>query len=53
MGSTVLDSVSLGYQLIWNQLRQLSGVQLFVGVQHAARIDAVHLLNALDEVWSE
>ena len=53
MGSTVLDSVSLGYQLIWNQLRQLSGVQLFVGVQNAARIDAAHLLNALDEVWSE
>ena len=53
MGSTVLGSVSLGYQLIWNQLRQLSGVQLFVGAQNAARIDAVHLLSALDEVWSE
>lgn len=53
MGSTVLDSVSLGYQLIWNQLRQLSAIQLFVGVQNAARIDAAHLLSALDEVWSE
>ena len=42
MGATVLDSVSLGYQLIWNQLRQLSAIQLFVGGQNAARIDAAH-----------
>lgn len=53
MGSTVLGSVSLGYQLIWSQLRQLSAIQLFVGVQNAARIDAMHLLSALDEVWSD
>lgn len=53
MSSTVLGSVSLGYQLIWNQLRQLSGVQLFVGAQNATHIDAAHLLSALDEVWSE
>ena len=53
MGSTVLDSVSLSYQLIWSQLRQLSAFRLFVGVQNAARIDAKHLLSALDEVWSD
>ena len=53
MGSTVLGSVSLGYQLIWSQLRQLSAIQLFVGVQNAASIDAMHLLSALDEVWSD
>lgn len=53
MSFSVLGSVSLGYQLIWNQLRQLSGVQLFVGTQNATHIDALHLLSALDEVWSE
>jgi c-di-GMP phosphodiesterase len=53
MSSTVLGSVSLGYHLIWNSLRQLSGVQLFIGAQNAAHIDAPHLLSALDEVWSE
>lgn len=53
MSSTVLGSVSLGYQLIWNHLRQLSGVQLFIGAQNTTHIDATHLLSALDEVWSE
>ena len=53
MSHTILGNISLGYQLIWNQLRQLSGVQLFVGTQDGARVDAAHLLSALDEVWSE
>jgi len=52
MGSAVLGSVALGYQLVWDQLRQVSGVQLFVGTPNATRIDAVHLLSALDDIWS-
>lgn len=52
MAKTVLGSVSLGYQLLWNQLRQPSGVQLFVGADDAAPVDAPHLLSALDELWS-
>lgn len=52
MAKTVLGSVSLGYQLLWNQLRQPSGVQLFVGADDDAPVDAPHLLNALDELWS-
>lgn len=50
MASTILGSISLGYQPLWSQLRQLCGVQLFVGVD--AHIDALHLLEALDELWS-
>lgn len=53
MAHTVLDGVSLGYQLIWSQLRQLRGIQLFVGVDDATALDACHLLGALDDAWSE
>ncbi|MDO9166466.1 MAG: HDOD domain-containing protein [Rhodoferax sp.] len=52
MAKTVLGSISLGYQLLWNQLRQLGGVQLFVGADDTAPVDAPHLLSALDELWS-
>jgi hypothetical protein len=56
MPSSVLGSLSFGYQLFWNQLRQLNGVQLFVepvpGDGHAA-VDAPHLLHALRDAWSE
>lgn len=52
MAHTVLDDVSLGYQLLWNALRQVGGVQLFIGTQDATAVDAPHLLSALDEAWS-
>ncbi len=53
MAQTVLGQLSLGYQLLWNQLRQLCGVQLFVGTADTSSVDAPHLLSALDELWSE
>ena len=53
MAHTVLGSVSLGYQLLWNQLRQLCGVRLFIGANDTTSVDAPHLLSALDELWSE
>ena len=53
MSHTVLDSVALGYQLLWSRLRQLSGVQLFVGSDETKPVDAPHLLNAINELWSE
>ncbi len=53
MPHTVLDNVSLGYQLLWNQLRQLCGVQLFVGASDTDTVDANHLVSALGELWSE
>lgn len=53
MAHTVLGSVSLGYQLLWSQLRQLRGVQLFVGIDDMCPVDSQHFLSALAEVWSE
>ncbi len=53
MAHTVLGSVSLGYQLLWSQLRQLRGVQLFVGIDDTNPVDSQHFLSALDELWSE
>lgn len=53
MTTSVLGSVSLGYQLLWNQLRQLCGVQLFVGTDGATPVDARHLLGTMGELWSE
>lgn len=52
MTPTVLGSVSLGYQLLWSQLRQLRGVQLFVGMDDTTTVDAQHFLSAIDELWS-
>ena len=45
MTHSVLGSVSLGYQLVWNPLRQLQAVELFVG-DEASGLDATQLLNA-------
>jgi EAL and modified HD-GYP domain-containing signal transduction protein len=53
MAPTVLGSVSLGYQLLWNPLRQLSGVHLFVGIDDLCPVDALHLLAAITDQWSE
>ncbi|WP_114972590.1 HDOD domain-containing protein [Rhodoferax ferrireducens] len=53
MTPTTLGSVSLGYQLLWNQLRQLHAVQLFVGIDDSKPVEAQHFLSALNELWSE
>lgn len=53
MAPTALGSVALGYKLLWNRQRQVSGVQLFVGTHDTAPVEAPHLLNAIDEIWSE
>ena len=53
MAPTVLGSVSLGYQLLWNPLRQLRGVQLFVGMDDTTPVNPQQLLNAINEVWSD
>lgn len=53
MALTVLGSVSLTYQLVWNALRQVGGVRLFVTPDASGLVDAAHLLSALDEAWSD
>ena len=56
MAQSVLGSLTLGYQLLWNQLRQLAGVQLFVEADTGdgpVAVDAHHLLEAVRDAWSE
>lgn len=52
MTPSALGSVSLGYQLLWNPLRRLRGVQLFVGLDDTAVVDARHLLSAIEALWT-
>jgi hypothetical protein len=49
--STVLDSIALGYQPVWNRARQLAAVRLCVHTVHPEGVDAEHLLQILDEDW--
>ena len=51
MSHTVLDSVALGYQSVWNRARQLAAVRLRVHVTHAEAVDAEHLLRVLGNDW--
>jgi c-di-GMP phosphodiesterase len=53
MAQTVLGNISLGYQLLWNQLRQPAAVRLHVDADADVPVDAQHLLAALRELWPE
>ena len=52
MPTSILDQVTLGYQLVWSRVRQCCAVQLFVGAPADAAIDAPHLLTAIGSFWS-
>lgn len=49
--STVLDSIALGYQPVWNRARQLAAFRLSVHTVQPEGVDAEHLLQILDEDW--
>lgn len=53
MASTVLGSISLGYQFLWDRLRQPAALQLFLATaaDAAGPVDALHLLSVLKELW--
>lgn len=53
MSHTVLDSLALGYEPVWNRERQLAAVRLCVHPVHAAAVDAAHLMQALGDDWPE
>lgn len=50
---TVLGHLTLGYQPVWNRLRQAVAVMLFIDQPDDIAVDAVHLLATLDQAWSE
>ena len=52
MSNSILDQVTLGYQLVWNESRELCAVQLFVGTRGSQDIDVPHLLAGLAARWS-
>ena len=53
MSHTVLDSIALGYQPVWNPARQLVAVRLRVHTIHPESVDAPHLLQAIGDDWPE
>ena len=52
MSPSVLGHLTLGYQLVWNRLRQIAAVQLFIDSPGEAPVDAEHLLRTLRQAWS-
>lgn len=55
MAHTVLDSVTLGYQLLWGSDRQLRAIRLYIDADPDPDIvvDAPHLLTILRETWRD
>lgn len=51
MSQTVLDSIALGYQPVWNRARQLAGVRLRVETPQPDAVDGAHLLELLGNDW--
>ena len=51
MSHTVLDSVAMAYQPVWNRRRLLAAVRLTVLPTDPASVDAAHLMQALGDDW--
>lgn len=51
MTTSVLGSVTLGFEPIWNQKRACVGVRLFVAPLSNGAVDARHLLEAISKQW--
>ena len=52
MSPSVLGHLALGYQLVWNRVRQPAAVMLFIDREDDVAVDAAHLLRTLDQTWS-
>ena len=51
MSHTVLDSVAMAYQPVWNRQRLLAAVRLSVLPTDPASVDAAHLMQVLGDDW--
>jgi hypothetical protein len=51
MGHSVLGSVTLGYEPLWNPARKRCGIRLWVDTEDSAFVDSHHLLSAIAELW--
>ena len=53
MTASVLGTISLGYQWLWNRQAQPAAVKLFVDSEDAHKVDTPHLLHVLREIWGQ
>ena len=53
MSDSVLGSLALGFERMWNPQRRCAGVRLRVAPRIAGAVDARHLLDALGSAWAE
>lgn len=53
MTPSVLGSVTLGYEAIWNQKRACAGIRLHVEASSNSAVDGRHLLDAIASLWPE
>lgn len=51
MATGVLQDVALAYQLLWNAQRQVACVRISLDVLPLRKVDASHLLAALQSAW--
>lgn len=53
MTTSVIGSVTLGFEPIWNQKRACVGVRLFAAPLSNGAVDARHLLEAISKQWPD
>jgi EAL and modified HD-GYP domain-containing signal transduction protein len=51
MSSSVLGSVTMGYEPVWDQWRKRIGVRLWLDPESSSAVDARHLIVSLQELW--
>lgn len=52
MSQSVLGSVTMGFEPIWDQWRKLAGYRLWIDAPQPTAVDAAHLLQAITELHS-
>lgn len=53
MAPSTLGQLILGYQLVWNRLRQVAAVQLYLAPHGNEAVEGAHFLRLLEQTWSE
>jgi EAL and modified HD-GYP domain-containing signal transduction protein len=51
MSKSVLDSVAMAYQPVWNRRRRLAAVRVCVMATRPESVDAAHVMQVLGEDW--
>ncbi|WP_296510479.1 HDOD domain-containing protein [Rhodoferax sp.] len=51
MSSSVLGSITIGYEALWDQWRKRFGVRLWLDPDSSSAVDATHLIESMQELW--